>query len=67
MRVEADSVMFTREFNLQQRLGGWSPYFMLDGRLWGKFAAPQLCSPARSTWGGSSLGTLKKRDRCKGR
>ena len=41
VRVEADAVLFTREFNLLQRLGGWSPYFMLDGRRWGKFAAQQ--------------------------
>jgi ABC-type multidrug transport system ATPase subunit len=40
--LDADIVIITHEFNLLQRLGDWSLYFMLDGRLWGKFSASQL-------------------------
>lgn len=40
--LDADAVIITHEFNLLQRLTDWSLYFMLDGRLWGKFSASQL-------------------------
>lgn len=35
-------VIITHEFNLLQRLGDWGLYFMLEGKLWGKFSASQL-------------------------
>lgn len=40
--IDAEVIIITHEFNLLQRLQGWSLYFMLDGRLWGKFSASQL-------------------------
>jgi hypothetical protein len=35
-------VVITHEFNLLQRLSDWGLYFMIEGRLWGKFSASLL-------------------------
>ena len=40
--LDAEIVVITHEFNLLQRLPDWGLYFMLEGRLWGKFSASQL-------------------------
>ena len=40
--LDAEVVVITHEFNLLQRLADWGLYFMLEGRLWGKFSASQL-------------------------
>jgi ABC-type multidrug transport system ATPase subunit len=40
--LDAGVVIITHELNLLKRLEGWSLYFMLDGKLWGKFSASQL-------------------------
>jgi ABC-type multidrug transport system ATPase subunit len=40
--LDAEVVIITHEFNLLQRLPDWGLYFMLEGRLWGKFNASQL-------------------------
>ena len=36
--IDAEMVVITHEFNLLSRLDGWSLYFLLDGKLWGKFS-----------------------------
>lgn len=40
--LDAEMMVITHELNLLHRLDGWSLYFLLDGRLWGKFSASQL-------------------------
>ena len=40
--LDAETIIITHEFNLLQRLADWSLYFMLEGKLWGKFLASQL-------------------------
>ena len=40
--LDAEVVIITHEFNLLQRLGDWGLYFMLEGKLWGKFSVSQL-------------------------
>jgi ABC-type multidrug transport system ATPase subunit len=40
--LDAEVVTITHEFNLLQRLPDWGLYFMLEGKLWGKFSASQL-------------------------
>jgi ABC-type multidrug transport system ATPase subunit len=39
---DSGMVIITHEFNLLQRLGDWGLYFMLEGKLWGKFSVSQL-------------------------
>jgi ABC-type multidrug transport system ATPase subunit len=40
--LNAEIVIITHEFNLLKRLEVWSLYFMLEGKLWGKFSASDL-------------------------
>ena len=40
--LDSEMLIITHEFNLLQRLGDWNLYFMLEGRLWGKFLVSQL-------------------------
>lgn len=40
--INAEVIIITHEFNLLSHLGDWGLYFMLEGKLWGKFAASQL-------------------------
>lgn len=40
--LDAEIVIITHEFNLLRRLPDWGLYFMLEGKLWGKFSASQL-------------------------
>ena len=40
--LDAETVIITHEFNLLQRLSDWSLYFVMEGKLWGKFSASQL-------------------------
>jgi ABC-type Mn2+/Zn2+ transport system ATPase subunit len=40
--IDCEAVIITHEFDLLHRLGDWSLYFMLEGRLWGKFSAKDL-------------------------
>ena len=40
--LDAETIIITHEFNLLQRLADWGLYFMLEGKLWGKFSASQL-------------------------
>jgi ABC-type multidrug transport system ATPase subunit len=40
--LDAETIIITHEFDLLQRLGDWALYFMLEGKLWGKFSASQL-------------------------
>lgn len=40
--LDAEIVIITHEFNLLSRLGDWGLYFMLEGKLWGKFSVSQL-------------------------
>jgi ABC-type multidrug transport system ATPase subunit len=39
---DSEIVIITHEFNLLPRLGDWNLYFMLEGKLWGKFFVSQL-------------------------
>jgi ABC-type multidrug transport system ATPase subunit len=39
---DPEIIIITHEFNLLPRLGDWSLYFMLEGKLWGKFSVSQL-------------------------
>jgi len=39
---EAGILIITHEFNLLPKLGDWGLYFMLEGKLWGKFPIEQL-------------------------
>jgi ABC-type multidrug transport system ATPase subunit len=39
---DLEVVIITHEFNLLARLADWSLYFMMEGKLWGKFSASQL-------------------------
>src|SRR5579883_2525559 len=41
-QLPAEMVVITHEFNLLQRLSDWGLYFMIEGRLWGKFSASLL-------------------------
>jgi ABC-type Mn2+/Zn2+ transport system ATPase subunit len=41
-RLDSEIVIITHEFNLLSRLGDWGLYFMLEGKLWGRFSASQL-------------------------
>jgi ABC-type multidrug transport system ATPase subunit len=40
--IEAGVVIITHEFNLLGKLGDWGLYFMLEGKLWGRFLSSQL-------------------------
>jgi len=40
--LDSEIVIITHEFNLLSRLNDWGLYFMLDGKLWGRFPASQL-------------------------
>ncbi len=40
--LDSETIIITHEFNLLQRLADWGLYFMLEGKLWGKFLASQL-------------------------
>jgi ABC-type multidrug transport system ATPase subunit len=40
--LDAEMIIITHEFNLLQRLADWGLYFMLEGKLWGRFSASQL-------------------------
>ena len=40
--LDAEVILITHEFDIVSKLDGWSLYFMLDGRLWGKFESGQL-------------------------
>lgn len=40
--IDAAVIIITHELNLLSRLDGWGLYFMLDGRLWGRFAVSEL-------------------------
>lgn len=40
--LPADILMCTHELDLVRALPGWTLYFMLEGRLWGKFPAEEL-------------------------
>jgi ABC-type multidrug transport system ATPase subunit len=40
--LDAEVVVITHEFNLLQHLPDWGLYFMLEGKLWGKFGTSQL-------------------------
>lgn len=40
--LDSEVIIITHEFNLLPRLGDWGLYFMLEGKLWGKFPASQL-------------------------
>jgi ABC-type multidrug transport system ATPase subunit len=40
--LDSEVIIITHEFNLLPRLGNWSLYFMLEGKLWGKFQSSQL-------------------------
>ena len=40
--LDSEIIIITHEFNLLSRLSGWGLYFMLDGRLWGRFSISQL-------------------------
>lgn len=40
--LDSEIVIITHEFNLLPRLGDWGLYFMLEGKLWGKFSSSQL-------------------------
>jgi ABC-type multidrug transport system ATPase subunit len=42
MAINSEVVVITHEFNLLQRLSDWGLYFMLEGKLWGRFSASQL-------------------------
>ena len=35
-------IVITHELDLLAKLEGWSLYFMLDGKLWGRFDSNQL-------------------------
>jgi ABC-type multidrug transport system ATPase subunit len=40
--IDAEVAIITHEFNLLTRLEDWGLYFMLEGKLWGRFSASQL-------------------------
>ena len=40
--LDAEVIVITHEFNLLHRVADWGLYFMLEGKLWGKFSASQL-------------------------
>ncbi|HUL39542.1 MAG TPA: hypothetical protein VLU38_04545, partial [Methanomassiliicoccales archaeon] len=40
--LDSEVVLITHELEIVSKLEGWSLYFMLDGRLWGKFDPSQL-------------------------
>jgi ABC-type multidrug transport system ATPase subunit len=40
--LDSGIVVITHELTLLSRLGDWGLYFMLDGKLWGKFQVSQL-------------------------
>ena len=40
--LDSDVIVITHELDLLAKLEGWSLYFMLDGKLWGKFDSNQL-------------------------
>lgn len=40
--LDSEMMIITHEFNLLPRLGDWNLYFMLEGKLWGKFQSSQL-------------------------
>ena len=40
--LDAEIIIITHEFNLLPRLGDWGLYFMLEGKLWGKFPSSEL-------------------------
>jgi ABC-type multidrug transport system ATPase subunit len=40
--LDSEVIIITHEFNLLPRLGDWGLYFMLEGKLWGKFQSSQL-------------------------
>ncbi|MGI0079389.1 MAG: ATP-binding cassette domain-containing protein, partial [Nitrososphaerales archaeon] len=40
--LDSEIVIITHEFNLLSRLSDWALYFMMEGKLWGKFFASQL-------------------------
>jgi ABC-type multidrug transport system ATPase subunit len=40
--LDAEIIVITHEFNLLHRLTDWGLYFMLEGKLWGRFSASQL-------------------------
>lgn len=39
---DSGMVIITHEFNLLPRLGDWGLYFMLEGKLWGRFSVSDL-------------------------
>jgi ABC-type multidrug transport system, ATPase component len=41
-KLDAEVIIITHEFNLLTRLSGWRLYFMLEGKLWGKFPVSDL-------------------------
>lgn len=38
----SEIILITHEFNMLEKLGSWGMYFMLEGRLWGKFETSML-------------------------
>jgi ABC-type multidrug transport system ATPase subunit len=40
--LDSETIVITHEFNLLERLPDWGLYFMMEGKLWGKFLASQL-------------------------
>jgi ABC-type Mn2+/Zn2+ transport system ATPase subunit len=40
--LDAEIAIITHEFNLLKGLANWSLYFMIEGRLWGRFSAGDL-------------------------
>lgn len=40
--LDSEILIITHEFNLLSQLDGWGLYFMLDGKLWGRFSASEL-------------------------
>jgi ABC-type Mn2+/Zn2+ transport system ATPase subunit len=40
--LDAEIVIITHEFNLLKGLANWSLYFMMEGKLWGRFSALDL-------------------------